>query len=445
MLYFSIKDIANDLNVSIATVRNKVNKMAIEKQPNGRLLLTKDQYNHFLYIFYPALYAKSNGCVLSLERTLKKMKNGKIQKIVQKSGKTYWYIRDFPIGYDKDGNVIKYKHSTGYTSKAEAIAARKLLIIRRSKGELIDEYLKNKHKDEPTYCDYVLSYITKRKQDWAYNTWLNYERAYRQYIRPYFKDTTIKGLNVKLLDAFAEKYLNMRWNCVRGLLHLTLTQLYKHMDIKEDLYSLITFPRITVERYDKKPLTTEELHTLFNYYKGKHFEYVIHLHFKTGLRRGELQALQWDDIELNDEYQIVVNVQYSWGLTETGYARKDPKTKSSKRTVVIYDEYLWQLLKKAKETVGTKCKWVVCNKRLTGVMDPITFNAYYYRKVGRKLGIKLSTHIARHTFISHSIAAGIQLENIAKMVGHSNTAMICQVYGKVIAKQEDWYKGFRLV
>lgn len=44
---------------------------------------------------------------------------------------------------------------------------------------------------------------------------------------------------------------------------------------------------------------------------------------KTGLRRGELQALQWEDIELNDEYQIVVNVQYSWGLTETGYARKD--------------------------------------------------------------------------------------------------------------------------
>lgn len=443
----TIKDIANDLNVTMATVRTKLKTMSIEKQPNGRLLITEDQYNNFLYRFYPSVYAKRNGCVLALERTMnmKQLNKGKIQKIVQKSGNIYYYIRNFPVAYDSKGNVIYHNTTIGYKTKEEALAAREELVVKRSMG-LLEGTAKEIPK-EPTFVEYITELYERRKDDLAYGTYERYMTAIAVHFRPFFKTTPIKGLTIAKLDTFVDSHCRTKNNTVRSILKTSLLHLYKKRILRENLYDFITFPSVSKERPNRKPLTTDELKALFSYYKGHRLEHAIHLHFKTGLRRGELQALYWSDIQLNEDFQIVVDVKYSYGKTEIGYARKAPKTPSSVRKVIIYDEYLWHLLRNARKTYGHKCKWVVFNKRLTGTIDPVLFNTFYYSRVGKLLGFStpLSTHIARHTFISHSLAAGIQAENIAKQVGHIDTSMIHKVYGKAVQAQADWYKSFRLI
>lgn len=451
----TIKDIANDLNVTMATVRTKLKTMSIEKQPNGRLLITEDQYNNFLYRFYPSVYAKRNGCVLALERTMnmKKFNKGKIQKVSQKSGNVYYYIRNFPVAYDANGNILYHNTTNGYKTKEEALAAREELVVKRSMGLLVGTP-KKEHKKipkdipkEPTFIEYLTELYERRKDELEYGTYAYYEIAIRVHFKPFFKKTSIKSITVEMLDSFVDAHCRTKTRTIRHMLKLVFTTLYKKRMLEENLYNLITFPRVHHDRPNKKPLSTDELKALFGYYKGHKLEHAIHLHFKTGLRRGELQALHWSDIQLNEDFQIVVDVKYSYGKTEIGYARKAPKTPSSVRKVIIYDEYLWNLLRNARDTYGRKCKWVVFNRSFTGTIDPIFFNEHYYRRVGKLLGFisPLTTHIARHTFISHSLYRGVQAENIAKQVGHVDTSMVYKVYGKAVQKQDDWYRDFRLI
>ena len=77
----------------------------------------------------------------------------------------------------------------------------------------------------------------------------------------------------------------------------------------------------------------------------------------------------------------------------------------------------------------------LCQKR--GILLPVLSNQKmnsYLKEIADMCGIKknLSTHTGRHTFCSVvTLANGVSLENIAKMVGHTNTRMTVR-YAKVL-------------
>jgi site-specific recombinase XerD len=77
----------------------------------------------------------------------------------------------------------------------------------------------------------------------------------------------------------------------------------------------------------------------------------------------------------------------------------------------------------------------LCKKR--GILLPVLSNQKmnsYLKEIADMCGIKknLSTHTGRHTFCSVvTLANGVSLENIAKMVGHTNTRMTVR-YAKVL-------------
>ena len=77
----------------------------------------------------------------------------------------------------------------------------------------------------------------------------------------------------------------------------------------------------------------------------------------------------------------------------------------------------------------------VCQKR--GVVLPVPCNQKmnsYLKEIADLCGIEkhLSTHVARHSYAtSVCLANGVRLENVAKMLGHSNIKMT-QHYAKVL-------------
>lgn len=436
-----------ELKVTEATVRKKLKLMCIPKQPNGRMLVNDEQYKDFLYRFYPSIYAKTNRCVLAVERTLmdtKKLNKGKIQKIIQKSGNIYYYIRNFPIGFDENGNTIYYHHNVSYKTKEEAMTAREELVIKRSKG-LLTGTAKETPKEQ-SYYQYCYDYVNGRENELAYGTFKNYLLYVDNYFKPLFSTVMVSKVTLELLEKLIENTASIKNSFTKVLLRNTLLALWRKGILKENLYDKLVFPRQRERPIEKTPLTEEELKQLFSYVKGHRLEHAIHLHFKTGIRVGELLGLYWSEIELNDNYQVVVHVNHSYSLSPVGFCRGNTKTPSSKRTVIVYDEYLWGLLQQARSDYGSKCKWVVPNTRYTTCVTHDVYNKMYI-KIGKTLKFtnKLTTHIARHTFISHSLAKGIRPENIARMVGHTDTSMIYKVYGKAINSGDDWYKDFRLI
>lgn len=64
--------------------------------------------------------------------------------------------------------------------------------------------------------------------------------------------------------------------------------------------------------------------------------------------------------------------------------------------------------------------------------------------IGKALGIKttLHSHLARHTFATRMLAMGAKIENVSKMLGHTNIKQT-QRYAKVLA--ESVYDDFEMV
>ena len=165
--------------------------------------------------------------------------------------------------------------------------------------------------------------------------------------------------------------------------------------------------------------------------------------FQCGLRIGELQALQWDEIEFIDECKAKVYVNSSWDKTQYGKNHKEPKIRAIKRIIPISDSYTISVLKRAWATSKGNL-WVAENETELRPIDKHNFSKRYFTKVGKELDIEkyLSSYVARHTFISNLVQHNVLYTTIAKLVGNDTTEMIIKVYAHPINDEKE---EFRLV
>lgn len=429
----TVRNIAIDLNVTEATIRKKIKTMGLPKDTSGRLIITTEDYLKFLYKFYPKQYAiVSRKSVVVHQKGLDNhmLSKGKINKVRDK-----YYLRQFPIGYDENGQVI-YKNSTGLPTRKDCEDLREQWLAER------EQQAKPKGKTYVSFYDYCLKMYTENTK-LSQSTHITMENAIEKHLKGYFKNIAIQDLTVSLVNKFIDTRLTTNVRHVRHIILKGLTKLYKEGVLKVNIGTLVEFPKAPKKK-SKKPLSKAQLNQLFDYYEGHRLEHAIHLIFKSGIRCGELLALTWDDIELLEDNLIVLNIRKSMGLTEVGRGVKEPKNSYSIRKVYIFDEYLWKLLVTCRD--NKKTKWVVPNKRHTAPVQYVTFASVYFRDVGKRLGFPntLTPHVARHTYISMCLNNGITPEYIAPQVGHCDTTMIYTVYGKATEDIKETYRNFRM-
>ena len=372
---------------------------------------------------------------------------GRISKITQRSGKTYFYIRDLPLYYRKNGTLVPY-NSKGFESKELAEAQRLLIINERDAGKHQLDYLqyhtqytsnkintKQSKALQQTYYDFCVNYYNQRCLEEG--TKQLYVTIIEDRIKPYFGNMTVSELTKGTLQAFVDKY-STNIKKMFTVLNATLSKLYSLDLIPEDFSKRLIKPDVKTVKHPKFPLTADEVSRFLHYYKGHWLEHAMHLIFNTGLRSQELLALTWEDVEFLDDARGYVHVRRAIGLTEFGYGVKATKTPSSVRKVPFNSKTLVNLLKSAKR--ANKTGWVIENKSKTNRMYPDNFRNRYFRDVGKKLGFAtpLTSHVARHTYISHLVAKGVPLATIAQWTGHTTIDMIVNVYThSVTSKKEE--------
>jgi integrase len=87
-----------------------------------------------------------------------------------------------------------------------------------------------------------------------------------------------------------------------------------------------------VKKEEIRPLTPEQVKTLFEAAKGERLEALYVLAVTTGLRQGELLGLKWDDI---DKEAGTLSVRRTLTTAKGGPVLSAPKTKGSRRTVKL--------------------------------------------------------------------------------------------------------------
>ena len=451
----SIQELSEFLNVSVQTLRKRLRDQGylLPKYKVGNCYrFTLSDCETFIANNYGIFYNDfvnrySNG--KRNESIMYQIPSGKgiISKETQRSGKTYYYIRNLPLYCDDQGKIIKFR-SKGFTSKEEAEAERKRRILDRDNGLYkyhfieCDQIQESSKKKVPTganqsYYDFCIDYFTKAT--YAEATRKLYLDITKNRIKPFFGTTPISDLSKSLLQQFVDQYsTNIKKTFI--VLSLTLKKLHSLDLIPTNFYSSLIKPASTAPKHPKEALTVNETQSFLNYYKGHHLEHCVLLLFQCGLRIGELQSLQWDEIEIIDDCKAKVHVNSSWGETKYGMNRKEPKTHSSKRVIPISSTYTISVLKRARAASKGNL-WVAENKTGLRPIDKSNFTKRYFAKVGKELGIEkhLSSHVARHTFISNLVQHNVPYTEIAKLAGHDNTTMIIKVYAHAIQDEEQTF------
>lgn len=127
-----------------------------------------------------------------------------------------------------------------------------------------------------------------------------------------------------------------------------------------------------------------------------------------GLRRGEIFALKWNDIDWD---KSTVRVDESFCVTtEHKYVDKRPKSENGVREIVI-PEYLLQLLEKLRNDQQEN------NQRIFAIR-PDNFSSYFAELVREKKLPKIRFHDLRHYHASWLYARGIPDQYAAQRLGH---------------------------
>ncbi|MEP6642633.1 MAG: tyrosine-type recombinase/integrase [Gaiellales bacterium] len=148
-----------------------------------------------------------------------------------------------------------------------------------------------------------------------------------------------------------------------------------------------------------------------------------------GLRRGELQALQLEDVHLD---LGVICVQHGWDQKEGLLV--DPKSRAGRRTVPI-TPLLYDLLAAHRLTLDRQ-SGLIFGRTPTTAFNPSTITARS-KRTWLAAGLQpITLHDARHTFASLMIAAGLNTKALSVYMGHASVVITLDRYGHLLPGSE---------
>ncbi len=202
-------------------------------------------------------------------------------------------------------------------------------------------------------------------------------------------------------------------------------------------HQLLEYREIDVKFPTKRENETLEVMTRTN--QRKLMEYIennftfknlgIYICLCTGVRIGELCALTWKDIDVdNGVISVRKTIQRIYiideGVKRTELLIDTPKTKNSIRDIPMTSELL-KIIKPLKKIVNDGY-YVLTNEAKP--TEPRTYRNYYKRLM-KKLGItELKFHGLRHSFATRCIEGKCDYKTVSVILGHSNISTTLNLY-----------------
>jgi len=223
-----------------------------------------------------------------------------------------------------------------------------------------------------------------------------------------------------------------------GLLQAIFNQALKRGWCEQNPVRLVDRPRQSRRDPDIRFLTAEELDALLaatpDTARGR-MERVIYLAAATtGMRRGELLALRWQDVDANNKL-IRVRRNYTKGQFGT------PKSRRSSRAVPLADTLATELRRHFDSSQYHGELDLVFGHPLSGnVLDPSSVSKRF-QAAARRAGLRpVRFHDLRHTFGTRMASAGAPMRAVQEWMGHGDqrTTLIYADYAPDISQGAMW-------
>lgn len=189
-----------------------------------------------------------------------------------------------------------------------------------------------------------------------------------------------------------------------------------------------------------------EARRLLECLQGEHIRYraIITLGLLSGMRKGELLGLRWQDVDFRSE--TITIRQITAYTKDTGLITTTPKTRSSGRPLklarsafLLLREYkAWQ--DQQREALGDY--WKASDDRIFTNEDGSPMRpgniSRWFRKFTRANGFEgVHLHTLRHTYASLMIADGTPLVVVSRRLGHAQVSTTADIYAHMISSADE--------
>ena len=343
------------------------------------------------------------------------------------------------IGHKNDGSPM-YKSAFTETQKSALKQLHQLIDLyrdvdltedsRMTLGEWLDKWL-----DE-----YMIFTIRESTLD-------SYRAMVKNQVKPFIGGKQISSLTTAEMQKFYNKIKKegrvrehpihgktLADSMVRGvhmMLHKALDTAVKERLIAKNPTNGTTVPKCNYP--EKQILGDNQLETFLEAIKGHEYWCdFFYVEVMTGLRRGEICGLKWQDINFEEnKLQVKRSVSVKKG---GGVSIGETKTETGVRCIQMPPSVA-ELLKSKKQTAITE--WVF--PHFLHPEQPIS-PASAYRKL--KVILKnaelplIRFHDLRHTFGTHATQGGVDPKTLAGILGHTNASFTLDTYTHVTSDMQ---------
>lgn len=366
---------------------------------------------------------------------------------IRRRGERSWELK-WDAGTDPATGRRKTRYASFKGTKADAQRELVRLVAAENSGQAVD----------PTRVT-VAEFLERWQRDWVAGnvgrkTAERWAELIRIHVVPNIGTMPIQKLRPVHLNELYAKLLRSEENeeglaprtvgHVHRAIHRALGHAAQWGVTASNVATSVSPPRIASTELEI--LTAAQTKDLLEKLRGRPLYMPVATALATGMRRGEILALRWKDVDLMRNDRAQLRVEQSLEQTKAGGLQiKAPKTKHGRRAIALPDFLVADLRAyrqaQLEDRVALGLGRPADDALVFGHVDgsprrPDGLTQEWGRARGA-LGYRVSLHAFRHTHASALIASGMDILTISRRLGHSSPTVTLQVYGHLFANTDD--------
>ena len=320
--------------------------------------------------------------------------------------------------------------------KSRAEAARKLAELTRQRDSGLPM-----PTGRQTVAAFLAEWLQGQRSQLRPKSWRRHEEHIRIHIVPVMGNVTLRRLapqhvNQLYANRLAAGLSPVSVHHIHATMHRALVHAVRWGLVARNVADLVDPPR--VEHREMRVLTADQVRRLLAASKDGPLEALIAVAVSTGLRRGELLALRWRDVDLDAGALRVV------GTLQRDYNRKllisEPKTARSRRQIELSSLAVDALRRHRSAQTETRLllgdQWedhdLVFPNPFGKPQDGSHLLLGQFVPLLERTGLpRVRLHDLRHTAATLLLSRGMHPKIVSEMLGHTTVAITLDLYSHV--------------
>jgi integrase len=361
----------------------------------------------------------------------------------KKRGASWYYWVELERG---PGGERRQKSRGGFKTRKEA---------ERAFGELRDEVRRGAYV-EPS----KLSLNRFLEEEWLPSivatvrptTLRNYRDLYEAYVKPTFGRTLLVNVTPARLNGYyAELLANGRRASEGGLspktvrnvhsmLHKALTDAVRWGHLSRNPASLAAPPKPA--RPEMKVWSPKQLRTFVEFTGDDRLAAAWLLLVTTGMRRGEVLGLTWEQLDFANARLAVVQSMSVVNYHDVRLIQ--PKTSKGRRSIALDPTTLAALQAHRVRQLEERLRWgeawhdhdLVFTRENGSLIHPQRMTSWF-EQLARDAGLpKIRLHDLRHSYATAALAAGIPAKVVSERLGHASVMITLDTYSHILPSMQ---------